>query len=60
MAWPMAVASASTSAPNKVFAAIASVSRIMAGVISSVSPSCHAWLSPAACVVITVVYAARR
>ena len=46
MAWPMAVASSSTSASNKVCAAIASVTRIMAGAISRVSPSCHDWLQP--------------
>ncbi len=49
MARPMAVASSSTSASNKVLAAIASVTRIMAGVISSVSPSCHDCRSRAAC-----------
>ena len=42
MAWPMAVASASTSASNKVLAAIASVIRIMVGAMSRVSPSRHA------------------
>ena len=60
MARPISVASSSTSASNKVLAAIASVTRIMAGVISRVSPSCHDCRSRAAAVVITVAYSARR
>jgi putative ABC transport system permease protein len=56
----MAGAAFSTSASSRVLATIASVTRIMAGAISRISPSCHDCRSRAAEVVITVAYCARR